>query len=125
MKVIFTDPCYLVPKDKWTSFLGIADEERCFPVKYGKSLVIHKVSGTGVGDCGYEMGDGRSVCCDAGMFCIAQVSDSLAKEQKYGKFFDTVRDALENWDLEMERCVRGSEFLADDEDYCPHCGRSE
>lgn len=103
MKILITDPGYLVPGDDWSDLLSETDFFRGeFPVKVNRSLIIHKAEGTPSGDCGFG-DEGRQVCCDSGMFCVAEVSDRLAEQQntphgKFGKFYPTLPEALADFD---------------------------
>ncbi len=120
MKYLITDPCYLVPGDDWhrvleqTNYLSTR-----LPYKVGRSCLIHKAKGTPNVDCGFEE-DGRKVCCDAGMFCVAEVNEALAAKQdtphgKFGKFYPTLDAAFADFDRVIAWADHGGDPTDDDE----------
>lgn len=87
MQFLITDPCYIVPKDEWSKFVddiydnnwGFADGEKVLPYKINGLGKITELSNTANGDGACKVtvnGKGFTIGVDAGLVCIAQVSNT-------------------------------------------------
>ena len=98
MKYIITDPCYLATAKEWDKMGESTDwelEDLNFPYKIGKGKIL-VIDGTG--------GDGSigNIGVDSGTLCIAEISEKVAKKEKFGELFGY----LEIAEVEFKKIIK-------------------